>query len=323
MLVNDEAPYDSTTFTSPWPPNGYANAIECELVPGIILKGANIAPKPGQSFQELFKEWDWKGWVKPQVDAIASVGGNTVRLIGDIAGVNNKAFTQSFYDDKWSQLIDYAGTLGMYAYPAGGGVSQIGSLPVSQVADTIAAAAANWNRYDNVVGIDVLQESVRVGQAGSYPMSYPTEMTKPIRSVTDKPITFSNSAPHPFGPYRFIFPLWRDALREFVDFWDIHIYTECPSSLVHAAFWQQGETKPVIIGEFGAHQGLPKNQQTQRYKNALNIVNDRSYGLHVAGALQWAVYPQSGITSDDWGMFDDRGAPRSHLVELFEQLPTA
>ncbi|MBS69342.1 MAG: hypothetical protein CMK98_13545 [Pseudomonas sp.] len=306
-----------------WSRRGYADTINCELVPGVILKGANIAPKPGQSYQAFFTEWDWAGWIKPQIDSLDSVGGNTVRLIGDVAGVNNSAFTQSYYDDKWSQLIGYADTLGMYVYPAGGGVSQIGALSVSQVADTVAAAAENWDTHANVVGIDILQESVRAQAAGSYPLSFPSEMTSPVRSATTKPITFSNSGPHPFGTARFAFPLWRNILRPYIDFWDIHVYTVCPKELIHLAFWAQGESKPVVIGEFAAHQGLSTGEQTRRYQNALDIVNTRYGGLHVAGILQWALYPQSITASDDWGMFDSGGVPRSHLTDLFEELPTS
>jgi hypothetical protein len=243
-----------------------------------------------------------------------------VRLIGDIAGVNNGTFTQSYYDTKWSQLITYADSLGMYVYPAGGGVSQIGSLTVQQVADTIASAATNWNNYTNVVAIDVLQESVRSQAQGSYALSYPDLLTTPVRSVTAKPITFSNSCPEPYGMVRMAFPLWRRILRPYIDFWDIHVYTQNPPAMIHQAFWAQGETKPIIIGEFGIDQGQSIENQNRQYQTVIDTVNRRYYGLHVAGALSWAIFPQ-GSGSNDFGMFNGSGVPRTHLTSIFQQLP--
>jgi hypothetical protein len=305
-----------------WSQAGFADGISCNLVPNVILKGANIAPKTGQSFQDFFLEWDWNGWIKPQIDALSSIGGNTVRLIGDIAGVNNGTFTQSYYDAKWSQLITYADSLGLYVYPAGGGVSQIGSLSVSEVADTVATAADNWDDYSNVVGIDILQESVRAQTSGSYALSYPEELTTPVRAVTSKPLTFSNSCPEPFGMARMAFPLWREVLRPYVDFWDIHVYTQCPPAMIFQAFWAQGETKPIVIGEFGIEQSQSVVNQTRQYQTVAKVASERYYGLHIAGVLQWAIFPQSDTASNDFGIFDNTGNPRTHLTDVFQELPT-
>lgn len=316
----------SGQFTGGWSRTGFAPTPACNLVPGVILRGANLAPKishvtSGAAYRTMFGEWDWAGWIKPQVDALHSVGGNCVRLIGDLQGVNDGTFTQATYNSRWAQLAEYCASLGMYIYPAGGGVSQVaaGGLTPAQIGDSVAAMAAAIDAHSNVVGIDVLQESVRLQVAGSYALSYPAEITGPVRTATTLPLTFSNSTTA--GGGRFEFPLWRRLLRPYVDFWDLHVYFPAAPGLLYDAFWSQGETKPILIGEYGSPASAGVTEQSRQFDAITAVANNRLYGLHAAGALAWAVFDQ-GPGGEAFGMFETDGTPRTHLTSRFQQLPT-
>lgn len=314
-------------LTGSWSRAGIAPAPVCNLVPGVMLRGANIAPKAahvasGAAYRTLFAEWDWAGWIKPQVDALHSVGGNCVRLIGDLQGVNDGTFSQATYDSRWDQLATYLAGLGMYLYPAGGGVSQVAAagLTPAQIGSSVAAMAAAIDAHANVIGIDVLQESVRQQVSGSYALSYPSEITTPIRAVSSLPLTFSSATDT--GGGRFTFPLWKQVLRPYVDFWDVHVYFHAAPNLFYEAFWGQGDVKPILIGEYGAPASDGTATQDRRFDAVAAVVNNRMYGLHVAGVFQWAIFDQ-GTSTDAWGMFDTDGTPRSHLTSRFQQLPTS
>lgn len=313
-------------FPDAWSPRTIGTPV-CNLVPGVILRGSNIVPKAahvasGAAYRALFAEWDWAGWLKPQIDALHSIGGNVVRLIGDLQGVNDGTFTQSTYDSRWAQLASYCADLGMYLYPAGGGVSQVASagLTAAQIGASVAALASGLNSHINVVGIDVLQESVRQQAAGSYALSFPSEITTPIRAASSLPLTFSNATDT--GGGRFAFPLWRQILRPYVDFWDVHVYFHPAPTLFLDAFWGQGEEKPIIIGEYGAAASEGSDAQIRRYDAVTAAVATRPRGLHVAGALTWAIFDQ-GADANAFGMFETNGSSRTHLTSRFQQLPTA
>lgn len=317
----------TAAFGDAWSAKRFGTSPARFLVPGVILKGGNIAPKPSHvasaaPYRTLFAEWDWAGWIKPQVDAVHAAGGNAIRLIGDLQGVNDGTFTQAYYDSRWDQLATYLAGLGMYLYPAAGGVSQVaaGGLTPAQIGSTVAAMAGAIDAHANVIGIDVLQESVRQQIAGSYALSYPAEITGPVRAVTSLPLTFSNAAA--LGGSRFAFPLWRQVLRPYVDFWDVHIYSHPGPSMLLDAFWGQGETKPIIIGEYGSAAVDGATVQDRRYDAVAALAANRVYGLHPAGVFQWAIFDQ-GASTDAWGMFDTDGTPRAHLVSRFQQLPVS
>lgn len=302
-----------------WSAAGYAASINCNLVPGVILKGSNIVPKANQGFDMLFAEWDWNGWIKPQIDLIHEYGGNTVRLIGDIAGVNAGTFTQSYYAGRWAELINYAASLGMYTYPAGGGLTQVGNLTITQVANSLAAIAAELDKHPTVIGFDIIQESVRT-TLSTIVMTNPADLFGPVRSATTKPLTASHFSNENAGTLRFETQFWKERLRPHVDFWDIHLYSKTPPALIYNAFWSQGEDKPIVIGEYGVSASKGVVAQTDAYQQALDVVNCRYDGLHVAGALSWGVY---STVTNDYGMFTTSGTPLTHMTDLWQQLPVA
>lgn len=318
------------TTSAPWSPTRTTlTPATCELVPGVVLRGANIAPKAshvasGHAYRTLFAEWDWNGWIRPQIDALHRVGANAVRLIGDLEGVNDGTFTHGTYASRWAQLIDYAASLGMFTYPALGGVSQIsgGGLNLTQVTTTIATVAGNLHPHKaNIVGLDLLQESVRRQVANSWALAFASTITPAVRAVTDIPVTYSNSDAGRDGAARFVFRLWRDVLRGHVDFWDVHIYCRPPRTLLADAFFGAGESKPVLIGEFGTQGVTPEPEKARMFDLIGDVSRFRPGGLKAAGVFAWAVFDQ-GTGANAHGMFETNGARRRHLTDRFRRLPT-
>lgn len=301
---------------------------DCLLVPGVSLRGVNLAPKAahvatGHAYRALFSEWDWAGWIKPQIDAALAAGANAVRLIGDLEGVNDGTFNQAYYDAKWAQLITYADGLGMYVYPAGGGVSQAtaAGLDAAAIGATVAAAADAWDAYDNVIGIDVLQEGVRVVPSNSIIQTSPAAIFTPIRAVTTKPLTTSNAADATYSAGRLANPRWRETLRAYVDFWDIHIYFKPTATVLYDCFWGQGEDKPVLIGEFGSLASEADATRVADFQRIADVANRRLLDLRPAGAFVWAAFDQDASAAASWGMFNTDGTVRADLDVPFQRIP--
>jgi hypothetical protein len=57
-------------------------ALKSPLLSDKIL-GGNIVAKPGFGWIQMWSEWDWDNWIKPQVDRAVALGFNCVRVIGE------------------------------------------------------------------------------------------------------------------------------------------------------------------------------------------------------------------------------------------------
>ncbi|MET0996752.1 MAG: hypothetical protein ABWY20_23010, partial [Mycobacterium sp.] len=152
---------------------------------GRKVKGGNIVPKPGAGWGQLWAEWDWTNWIKPQVDRAVALGLNTVRLIGGPRAVfmsptGFSQITQAQYDARWAQLATYCLTRGLALYPAlcekwdfydlapGSENYQHAGLTAS-----IKTTAASLSRFPNVIGFDVFQEGdARTGSAWAQSTAY-------------------------------------------------------------------------------------------------------------------------------------------------------
>ncbi len=60
------------------------------------------------NWANMWVDWDIVGWIKKQVDQLASADGNTVRCIHDVAGVIGGFHTMKQYLDKQRQLAGRA-----------------------------------------------------------------------------------------------------------------------------------------------------------------------------------------------------------------------
>ena len=63
------------------------------------VKGVSLTSKPGRPLESAYWiEWDWTGWIRPQIDCAIALGANSARLIGDVAMVIGGAITQATYN---------------------------------------------------------------------------------------------------------------------------------------------------------------------------------------------------------------------------------
>lgn len=290
------------------------------LLGGAPIRGVNLTVSEaqitaGSPYRALFAAWDWAGQIKPQVDLAKAAGANTIRLIGDIQGVNDGTFTASYYHACWGQLIDYAATLGMRTYPAGGGTSQVGSLTVTQVSNTLAALATYLQTKGTaVVGLDLLQES------NAYALTNGATVTAAVRAAAPSvKLTWSHN---PLDDAATIATGWRTGIRSFVDFLDLHIYFNPRLWLLYDAMWAKGETLPILIGEYGRSVAAGQAGQEARFDAVAAMCNKRTLGLRPAGALVWAAWDESSsVTTSQFGIYDLASQPRQYLIDRFRQLP--
>src|SRR5206468_2565197 len=72
------------------------------------VKGVNLTSKPGAPAPRAYwKEWDWSGWIRPQIDCAIALGANAIRIIGDVAMILDGGMTQATYNARLRQLLAY------------------------------------------------------------------------------------------------------------------------------------------------------------------------------------------------------------------------
>src|SRR2546428_1449218 len=72
------------------------------------VKGMSLTSKPGRPLESAYWiEWDWTGWIRPQIDCAIALGANTARLIGDVAMVISGAMSQATYNARLEQIVKY------------------------------------------------------------------------------------------------------------------------------------------------------------------------------------------------------------------------
>src|SRR6266566_894356 len=72
------------------------------------VKGVNLTFKPGAPLERAYWiEWDWSGWIRPQVDCAIALGANAIRILGDVAMVLSGGMPQATYNARLQQLMAY------------------------------------------------------------------------------------------------------------------------------------------------------------------------------------------------------------------------
>lgn len=70
------------------------------------IKGVNLTSEPSGPSQRAYRtEWNWLGWIRPQIDCAMALGANAIRIIGDVAMVLNGAMTRATYNARLQQLM--------------------------------------------------------------------------------------------------------------------------------------------------------------------------------------------------------------------------
>jgi hypothetical protein len=287
-----------------------------------LLRGANVTVD-ATPWSQLWAEWDWSGWIKWQIDHLAALTGNSVRLIGGVGGITDGFYTLQQYLSRWEQFFDYTATIGMLAYPCGGGLAHWSDTSDQQAQDIYRAWGALLNRYDHVIGIDVTNEAFGEGRVTAQ-LSEETvfttleALTEALRQVTTKPVSHSQV----LLSGEDIMNSRRARLRGISDFYDFHLYYT-PSTAADSlrALNTNWGDKRILIGEVGANTTLARAQRVARYVSVRQFVASSTLAM---GAFSWAItdsVPRD--PSNTFGLVDRAGAARSDIVGAFQTWPTS
>ncbi|MGY1671007.1 hypothetical protein [Geodermatophilus sp. SYSU D00710] len=288
-----------------------------------MIRGANITVD-ATPWAGLWANWDWAGWIKWQVDALAALGGNTVRLIGGIGGITDGRYSLSQYLGRWEQFLDYTADTGTWVYPCGGGLGHWSSTSDEQAQDIYRDWGALVDRYDHVLGIDVTNEAfgegiVSAGRSEESVFATLRALTSALRQVTATPIAHSQVL---LGAADWVTPRGR-RLQDISDFYDFHLYytPAQPATDVRRLLRTPWADKPVLIGEVGENTTAPSSARALRYRAAETIVrSDKRF----MGALAWAITDTvPGEPPSQYGLVDRAGVARSDIVRLFQTWPTS
>ena len=294
------------------------------VTPEVVLKGANIAVKPAyyswggrdSSFvwAALWDEWDWDNWIKFQIDAAKVLGANTIRMIGDVAGIYSGMFTRVEYLTRLEQVLNYLAIQNMYMYYCGGDLrNSAGAGGDVHLAEFVAAATTLRN-HPNLIAWDVVNEiSASYRSLGRRQcIVWAREWTAGIRAVAPNiPLGFSNCSPmfSDVSTYR--------KFDEFVDYFDLHLYPT-PSAPVTDQILDPllGMTnKPILIGEFGSYPNADGPTAASSYNTVREMILKHQ---QIMGGYVW------DICSSNFGLFDySNRAPEPYRAITYALFPTS
>jgi hypothetical protein len=276
-------------------------------------------------WSDMWAKWNWPGWVKWQIDQLNALGGNCVRLIGGVSGITDHKYSLDQYLGRWKQFLDYTASLGMFAYPCGGGLGHWSTTTDSQAQDIYAAWGALLDTYEHVIGVDATNEAygegvVHAGRSHDSVMATLAAITEALRDNLEKPITHSQVL---------MDASWWGAehtadLVPLCDFYDFHLYYTPINPLADAeAFLKTawGRTAQIVIGEVGENLLASSAARAARY-SAVQILTEASGQFQ--GALAWAItdtVPDSA--ADAFGLVDRAGLPRTDVATAFGEWPTS
>jgi hypothetical protein len=309
----------------------------------IIPTQADVAPAAGQlAWSNLFLNWDarWPVWIKPQVDYLCGngIGANCIRMIGGLDGVAAGLYSQSYHDDKLEQLVSYVDSLGVHFMLCGSGTQNqlltaiSGGLTARQYGAMQAATIRRMQRYSNVIGCDLIQES----QGGSIGNTFLIPMIREARDLgATIPLTCSASVvntalntpvPGPRGE-DWLLGISQGPILPSFDFISIHCYFRA----IDATFWDQffaaAPDYDVIIGEFGRALSAGAATPPDTGSRALQVSDYARWMVmgsapdpRVRGALSWAASDQrTDDNTERWGSYDENFVPRSWMLDTLKQ----
>lgn len=286
------------------------------LVPeGTRIRGSNVTVEPGSDgWPDLFLNWDWEGWIKPQIDRLVTVGGNLIRLISAAGAVVQPAFglDRETHHARWTQFLDYCESLGIYVYPCGGGVMGVNTLVSTD--DEIAALAAHVVQWPNVVAFDVWNEGEGATQAQLQAAGALVRAAAPGLPITYSVngITSSAQIAAAVASAPFL------AAADDADFIDMHIYYDVAAADFNAVV-AAAPSLPILIGEFGIGQDALTAARSARY----DAVRKTLGRPDLLGAISWALADQAlGATpAEQFGMFSNAGVERTDVTDYFRTYP--
>lgn len=290
------------------------------------LIGANLTVKPSQAGSGLgwlhfFNEWDWTGWIKPQIDhAVNDIGVNCIRIVGAVCGIYNGTYTQVDYNNKWIQLATYLDSLGIYLIASGGNFVDFNSgHPLNgatnqQAADYVVSSLKAIATYNCLIGCDVFQE----GDNNSTNAAQINDILAKVRAgINTIPLTASYANTPLQGQ---VARDWIASITE-LDYIDFHIYegkgydATNPLTLANINYWRSTyPTTDLIFGEYGKHVDKPIAEIVSYYNSVLSVATTAD--SYMRGALVWAVQDQSYTASFNLGLYDNNWNPRTAQINV-------
>lgn len=281
--------------------------------------GYNLTSKPGFAKEsDYWIEWDWAGWIRKQIDYAYAGGANCIRLIGDVAMVQNGLISQALYNARTQQLLAYCVSLGISVYLTGcatydthgvdnGTVAMTDAQIAAVVSSNVAAVTSGANDYRaNIIGVDGVQEAIAGLSNGRILNLY--SLIKPnvplplgLTFSTNGAVTTYSLAP----------------IIAAMDFIDYHIYkggsatVPTPQDITDNPRFNY-PNKDVFFGEGGADRDANTAQQVTDWLAGLAVIGTMS-DSHVRGAMMWAVQDQQ-TSGEHYGAFDSSWAPRSETL---------
>lgn len=273
---------------------------------------------------------NWTQWIKPQIDAAKIAGANAVRLmwsadafIGDAThhgaatweGSNNLVQL----NNEIGQFCSYCASNGMYAYPTATDSRPIyvGNLDTNQLCQYISNFCAKASSFDNVMGIDVIQEldgngggtnGSLVNNAAMWLAAAKAGRVRPV------PVTCSlNGASvstdlNPSNRWMFA-----KLATSGADYFDVHWYYRAAIYDFWPVITNQWNL-PVVFGECGVNfNGNWAAGQAQETSNPYSSEkrDDFFFSMLAVSNLpyfqlrgNWGIAPNWLTNEEDWGMYD-------------------
>jgi hypothetical protein len=283
------------------------------------VKGVNLTSKPGAPAPRAYwTEWEWSGWIRPQIDCAIALGANAIRIIGDVAMVLNGGIRQATYNARLQQLMSYCAENRLSLYYTGcspydtngadnGTIAAYNSSSrafIGVLASNVGSVTAGSTDYtSSILGCDLVQEANAWGNTAAMNAIYAA-----LRPLVPPaiPCTFSASV-------RMQDSRWIESIAASCDFLDYHIYpllygidaepTAATLSAVRAAY----PDRDILFGEGGIDSGAYSAGQVEAWIHGLINIAD---SMDSRGAMLWAAQDQD----QPYGAFDSRWNPRASIA---------
>jgi len=295
------------------------------------VKGVNFTSKPGAPSQRAYwMEWDWSGWIRPQIDCAIALGANAIRIMGDVAMLLNggvsqitnprlyQRMTQATYNARLQQLMAYCVENHLALYYTGcspydtngadnGNIAAYNANPqafISVLASNIGSVTSGATDYtSSILGCDLVQEANAWGNAKAVNAIYAALRPLIPRAI---PCTFSASV-------RMQDDQWIASIASSCDFLDYHVYPllygidSAPTVATVAAVRAAHPDMDILFGEGGIDSGAFTAAQVEAWIQGLINIGDSTYSR---GALLWAAQDQDQA----YGAFDTAWHPRASIA---------
>lgn len=296
-----------------------------DLLPdGGKVRGMNIAPAPeafvglpaGKSvWTRLWGDTYSEAYMLSQVQKAAALGCNVIRVMGNLGGILDGDYDRATYLARWDHLNDICAQRGIYLYPCstpGNDVQWV--YNASMLAEQLAFAE-HVEAYGRCIGLDIVQELYSFAASADG-----LALINAVRAAVSLPLTYSLLSSDSVLSSNLA---KRDALRSRVDFFDHHWHSTPTVGDVETYYWDEGETKPLLIGEFGNPVSVgdaAQNLHYRRVRDTISVAGGVS-GRRGAGAISWCVSDwQDTDPTEQWGAFDIDGVPRPSLTSVVQSI---